>query len=171
LRGHAVPPDLSQTDHRSWRPFGSPIDSSHSRPVTGPTVPFTRCQLIADRFQISARGGFSTEFAGAGSQPAAMLSLSAHLPITRPGRCVYSIQVGETGLEPATSAMSTQCSNQLSYPPDQALIITRRVGFVKQAAPELFTRDASGLFGLRGPYHFIPILGTLALSPAHEQGG
>ena len=26
--------------------------------------------------------------------------------------------VGETGLEPATSAMSKQCSNQLSYPPE-----------------------------------------------------
>ena len=25
--------------------------------------------------------------------------------------------MGETGLEPATSAMSKQCSNQLSYPP------------------------------------------------------
>jgi hypothetical protein len=27
------------------------------------------------------------------------------------------LHVGETGLEPATSAMSKQCSNQLSYPP------------------------------------------------------
>jgi hypothetical protein len=26
--------------------------------------------------------------------------------------------VGETGLEPATSSMSTMCSNQLSYPPE-----------------------------------------------------
>jgi hypothetical protein len=37
--------------------------------------------------------------------------------------------VGETGLEPATSAMSTQCSNQLSYPPEQAHIITRLLRF------------------------------------------
>ena len=27
--------------------------------------------------------------------------------------------VGETGLEPATSSMSTMCSNQLSYPPER----------------------------------------------------
>ena len=32
-------------------------------------------------------------------------------------------RVGETGLEPATSAMSTQCSNQLSYPPGSRLIL------------------------------------------------
>ena len=31
--------------------------------------------------------------------------------------CGASCPVGETGLEPATSAMSKQCSNQLSYPP------------------------------------------------------
>ncbi len=30
--------------------------------------------------------------------------------------------VGETGLEPATSAMSKQCSNQLSYPPERATL-------------------------------------------------
>jgi hypothetical protein len=29
----------------------------------------------------------------------------------------WGFPVGETGLEPATFAMSTQCSNQLSYPP------------------------------------------------------
>ena len=31
-----------------------------------------------------------------------------------------ALLVGETGLEPATSAMSKQCSNQLSYPPGRA---------------------------------------------------
>ena len=34
------------------------------------------------------------------------------------------MSVGETGLEPATSAMSKQCSNQLSYPPESAHYIT-----------------------------------------------
>src|SRR5512141_2288278 len=45
-------------------------------------------------------------------------------------RAMGPFVVGETGLEPATSAMSTQCSNQLSYPPGQAHIITRvwRIG-------------------------------------------
>ena len=38
-------------------------------------------------------------------------------------------RVGETGLEPATSRMSTVCSNQLSYPPGQENIITRCPGF------------------------------------------
>ena len=37
--------------------------------------------------------------------------------------------VGETGLEPATFAMSTRCSNQLSYPPEQSDIIPRVGGF------------------------------------------
>jgi hypothetical protein len=105
---------------------------------------FYSLQQCAARFQISARGWFSSALAGAGSQPSTMLSLSASRPITRPGRCVLLLQVGETGLEPATSAMSTQCSNQLSYPPNQAHIITRRDGFVKQAALELCTQNVSG---------------------------
>jgi hypothetical protein len=37
--------------------------------------------------------------------------------------------VGEIGLEPTTSAMSTRCSNQLSYPPERMDIITRERGF------------------------------------------
>ena len=40
--------------------------------------------------------------------------------------------MGETGLEPATFAMSTRCSNQLSYPPKQAHIIPR-VGKIDNA--------------------------------------
>jgi hypothetical protein len=39
-----------------------------------------------------------------------------------------SLDVGETGLEPATSAMSKQCSNQLSYPPGHRGIIARPAG-------------------------------------------
>jgi len=39
------------------------------------------------------------------------------------------LAVGETGLEPATFAMSTRCSNQLSYPPEQSAIIPKWVGF------------------------------------------
>ena len=35
---------------------------------------------------------------------------------------VESFLVGETGLEPATSAMSKQCSNQLSYPPVRQIL-------------------------------------------------
>lgn len=41
--------------------------------------------------------------------------------------CTYT--VGETGIEPATSSMSTMCSNQLSYPPEQSDIIPRVGGF------------------------------------------
>lgn len=37
--------------------------------------------------------------------------------------------MGETGLEPATFAMSTRCSNQLSYPPGQDIIITKVCNF------------------------------------------
>ncbi len=37
--------------------------------------------------------------------------------------------MGETGLEPATFAMSTRCSNQLSYPPEQTDIIPTRRAF------------------------------------------
>jgi hypothetical protein len=38
--------------------------------------------------------------------------------------------VGGIGLEPTTSAMSKQCSNQLSYPPEEPTdIITRVDGF------------------------------------------
>ena len=36
--------------------------------------------------------------------------------------------MGGIGLEPTTSAMSKQCSNQLSYPPEQANIITNAGG-------------------------------------------
>jgi hypothetical protein len=38
-------------------------------------------------------------------------------PVKREAPKGASLSVGETGLEPATSAMSKQCSNQLSYPP------------------------------------------------------
>ena len=48
--------------------------------------------------------------------------------------CLFTNSVGETGLEPATFAMSTRCSNQLSYPPEQAHIITR-VGKIDNALP------------------------------------
>jgi hypothetical protein len=47
--------------------------------------------------------------------------------------------VGETGLEPATSAMSKQCSNQLSYPPKKDHIIPTAAAF---------DNDASGSLGL-----------------------
>jgi hypothetical protein len=40
------------------------------------------------------------------------------IPDTRPDLSSF-VRVGGTGLEPATSAMSTQCSNQLSYPPNK----------------------------------------------------
>jgi hypothetical protein len=45
--------------------------------------------------------------------------------------------VGGIGLEPTTSAMSKQCSNQLSYPPEQAHIITRVGGFGKRNQEEI----------------------------------
>jgi hypothetical protein len=35
----------------------------------------------------------------------------------------WGFSVGGIGLEPTTFAMSTQCSNQLSYPPEQGSII------------------------------------------------
>jgi hypothetical protein len=44
-------------------------------------------------------------------------------PVTRPGLGV-SICVGGIGLEPTTSAMSKQCSNQLSYPPRRRELYT-----------------------------------------------
>lgn len=54
-------------------------------------------------------------------------SLSGSGPRTRLGQRNYydtdywslkTDQVGEIGLEPTTFAMSTRCSNQLSYPPE-----------------------------------------------------
>ena len=37
------------------------------------------------------------------------------------------IAVGGIGLEPTTFAMSTQCSNQLSYPPERICIIHHNI--------------------------------------------
>ena len=86
-------------------------------PVTRPTV-----RLTLRRFQGHAREWFWAVEAGTGSQ-----SLACS-PCQLPGRLLVPVNaliicVGGIGLEPTTFAMSTQCSNQLSYPPGQKSII------------------------------------------------
>ena len=104
-------------------------------PVTGQTVPPT-CKQLPVRFQIYARGGFSVGRCWRRLSIFDLRSLSVPGPPTRPGQRLIDYTpvttgwlVGETGLEPATFAMSTRCSNQLSYPPEQSAIIPRWFGF------------------------------------------
>lgn len=87
--------------------------------LTGPAVPLT-CGFA---FSFTLAGGFQRLL------PQQALSLWPAIPVgfrglTRPGHGVYVlISVGGIGLEPTTFAMSTQCSNQLSYPPDSRAVL------------------------------------------------
>ena len=78
---HAVPPDLNQPDPQGLIP----------------THLFAACNganrlsysLTAVSFENSARGGFSSGGCRSRLSTMDLLSLSAHRPITRPGRCVW----------------------------------------------------------------------------------
>ena len=91
-------------------------------PVTRPTV-----RLTLRRFQGHARRWFSAVDAGSGSQSLAVSPCQLPGCVLVPVIAVFGYCVGGIGLEPTTFAMSTQCSNQLSYPPGQRNIINASV--------------------------------------------
>jgi hypothetical protein len=65
---------------------------------------------------------------------------------------IYSLLTGLTGLEPATSAVTGRCSNQLNYSPliGNFLIMLTRQQIVKQIAKTLFFRIISFLIDFGG---------------------
>jgi hypothetical protein len=81
--------------------------------------------MLRPYVQTDARGWFSVDIPGKDSQSYASSPCQEADHLLVPVIAFYLIlvylstyTVGETGLEPATSAMSKQCSNQLSYPPE-----------------------------------------------------
>lgn len=63
--------------------------------------------------------------------------------------------VGETGLEPATSSMSTKCSNQLSYSPETGCSVGVANSRMpdEHGSPALMSRDQRLTFALRCVEH------------------